>query len=44
MDDADAVMSDTVGRVRGKKGLSVLMPKNDGERDEACPLVANGPS
>lgn len=27
MDDADAVMSDTVGRVRDKKELSVLMPK-----------------
>lgn len=44
MDDADAVMSDTVGRVRGKKELSVLMPKNDGERVESCPPVANGPS
>lgn len=43
MDDADATMSDTVGRVRDKKVLSVLMPNNDGERVESCPPVANGP-
>ncbi len=30
MDDADAVMSDTVGRVRDKKYLPVLMPKMTG--------------
>ncbi len=30
MDDADAVMSDTAGRVRGKKYLPVLMPKMTG--------------
>ena len=43
MDDADAVMSDTVGRVRDKKEPSVLMPINDGWRVESCPPVANGP-
>lgn len=30
MDDADAVMSDTVGRARDKKYLPVLMPKMAG--------------
>lgn len=37
-------MSDTVGRVRDKKYLPVLMPKNGRERVESCPPVANGPS
>lgn len=30
MDDADAVMSDTVGRVCDKKYLPILMPKMTG--------------
>lgn len=31
------------GQGYGKKEPSVLMPKKDGERDESCPPVANGP-